>query len=853
MVRPLFRMLFPSLLSVALFGVQAGCGIKEPTPDPLDADGDHWTRQVDCDDNDAAIFPGAEERCDGYDNDCDNVVDEDVFDMPIWYPDADGDGYGNTSYPWEICDRPQGYVDNDLDCDDRRVDVAPGVDELCDDIDNNCDGEVDELGAFGEVKWYEDDDNDGYGNAAVRVDACNQPEGYVLDNTDCDDDASATYPGAAELCDDDDRDEDCDGFADDLDISASGQEIYYLDADLDSYGDPDASLAEFACDQPPGYSADGTDCLDSDRTVNPGATELCGDGLDNDCDSRVDGDDSGAREVDWFADVDGDGFGDPSVYLGRQCDEPTDSSTDNTDCDDTNAGANPDESEVWYDGVDADCDGRSDYDADLDGYDGDGAGDCDDTDATISPGELELCDDGLDNNCDGVADACAPESVLMGHSAGDLAGVSVAGAGDVNGDGYGDVLVGADREDSAGAAAGAVYLLHGPLSGDIDLDDADAAFFGELLGDHAGVAVAGAGDQDGDGKDDVVFAATGYAAGGTETGAGSIYLFTGAPSGELSASEAAGQWSGEISYDAAGTSLSGGQDIDMDGVADLLIGAPGEDSGGSAAGAAYLLYGPYTGAGRLWSANVKLVGEQAGDKAGQSVALAGDTDGDGEGDLLVGAPNEHLSGTYNGAAYLITSGPRGTFDLSDADAKHTGVNSGDQAGYAVAGGMDANNDGYADILVGAPEQDGGGSGSGAVYLLFGPMSASGDLGDADVVLSGENNDDQAGYAVSFVGDQNGNGTAELLIGARIDDDAASDAGAAYIFLDPTPGSWDLSAATGKTLGEAADDQAGSALAGAPDTDGDGVDDILIGAPYFDDSASKADTGVVWLILGGGWP
>jgi hypothetical protein len=156
-----------------------------------DADGDTYTSDVDCDDSDASIYPGADEYCDGVDNDCDEVVDEDdAVDAGEWYLDSDADTYGadvSSALPVDACDQPSGYVENDWDCDDGDAGVNPNQEEYCDGIDNDCDDRVDEEDAVDAGTWWVDADGDTYGNVADSQVACDQPEGYVDNDEDCND------------------------------------------------------------------------------------------------------------------------------------------------------------------------------------------------------------------------------------------------------------------------------------------------------------------------------------------------------------------------------------------------------------------------------------------------------------------------------------------------------------------------------------------------------------------------------------------------------------------------------------------------------------------------------------------
>ncbi len=257
-----------------------------------DADADGFPACEDCDDGAAEANPGATEVCDGLDNDCDEVTDEDdAIDAPSWYADTDGDGHGDADFTITACAEPEGYVPTDDDCDDGDAEVNPDAQEVCDALDNDCDGAIDDADASvdlsGGATTYADQDGDGYGDADAATLACAAPAGDVANNTDCDDDDGAVNPGASEVCDD--LDNDCDGAIDDDDASLdlSTASTFYVDADLDGYGG--AAGAVLACDQPSGAVTTSTDCDDGDDTVSPAATETC-DGEDDDCDGVADED-----------------------------------------------------------------------------------------------------------------------------------------------------------------------------------------------------------------------------------------------------------------------------------------------------------------------------------------------------------------------------------------------------------------------------------------------------------------------------------------------------------------------------------------------------------------------------------
>jgi hypothetical protein len=557
---------------------------------PVDADGDGFLSDEDCDDEDATSFPGGVEVCDGANNDCDAAVDEDATDAVPFFRDADGDAHGNPALTALACSPPPGYTALGDDCDDAAPDAFPGADEVCNDgIDQDCDADLSDCVLAGAQSL----------DAAARLLGAEAGEraGTAVALV-----GDVTGDGVGDLA-----------------VGAPKRDAFGADAGA-VYLVPGPfsgtlSLADAAL-----VFTGGQEAANLGSAVAP-AGDIDGDGV---ADLLLAADRAKAG---------GNDAGEVYLFLGPHT---------------AGAGAYTADlrliGEVAYDlaggairGIpDATGDGTPDLLIGATGY-GDGG--------FQNRGAIYVADGGAR----GIVDLGASPLRVYGESLLERLGASVDGA-DVNGDGVADLVAGAWGAP-AGAAAGAVFVLYGPLSGNVSAADADVRLDGSAAGDLAGSAVA-IGDHSGDGAPDLAVGAPG--AGG---GAGLVAVVD-APfrSGGLS-SLAVATVAGTAGGEAAGASLVLSADWDGDGPFDLLVGAPGASVGGAGSGGAWAFYGPLAGARLTLEGDVSFLPADAGDGVGAALSAGRDASGDAALDVLLGAA-PHDGGAFDAGAAFFVPGSR---------------------------------------------------------------------------------------------------------------------------------------------------------------------------------------------------
>ncbi len=481
--------------------------------------------------------------------------------------------------------------------------------------------------------------------------------------------------------------------------------------------------------------------------------------------------------------------------------------------------------------------------------------------------------------------------VMNGAAAADNSGISVSSAGDVNNDGYDDLIIGAPNADPNGIQnAGAVYVVFGKANttavnlSDIGSGTGGFVINGISVGDFSGRSVSSAGDVNKDGYDDLIVAAPDADPNGLDSGA--IYVVFGKANGASVNLSDIASGTGNLGFaiygasasDFSGDSVSSVGDLNKDGYDDLIVGVPKADPNGLDSGASYVVFGKAnatsvnlsdiaSGTGNLGFA---IYGASADDRSGISVSSAGDVNGDGINDLIIGAYLADPNGSNSGASYVVFGKANGTpVNLSDIVSGTggfliNGAAANDRSGRSVSSAGDVNNDGFDDLIVGASFADPNGSSSGASYVVFGKANGTqvnlSDIasGTGGFVINGASANDFSGGSVSSAGDVNGDGFDDLIVGASgVDLNGKLNAGASYVvFGKASTTAVNLSVIASGTgnlgiaiNGALANDLSGASVSSAGDVNGDGFDDLIIGANSADPNGLNG-AGASYVVFGG---
>ena len=656
-------------LLMVFLSLLGGCIIFDTSPayqrmlELTDEDGDGSTlAEGDCNDADPRIFPESPEVCDGLDNDCDYLVDEDGGDLD-WCLDEDGDGHGDASTTNHSCLIPADGVATCDDCNDTDRAIHPSADERCDGIDNNCDSAVDDDGSVDADTWYWDNDADGYGLGDRTTTSCAVPDGYAASSGDCDDQEPAVNPGMLEACNNG-LDDNCDGSAGGCGFAGS--------EDLEPHGVSGVDG---------GYVA-GPAGTREDLGGGTYITDVSADGLS---DIVLCG--SGDMYDEYYG-------GSVHLWYGTPVGYQEVSGAGAHLYGMAGLGLGYDEGVL---ATDVNGDGQPEL---LLGALGTGTGFAD-------PGQILIFDAGLN----GTREVVPSDTWIVGTMDEEYFGAHLQRADGLVGDGA-YLLAGAVGYSEVADGAGRVYVLN--LSAP-DAMSPEVTISGSEVHDYVGSRHAPLTDLDGDGFDDLAIGT--YNRNGGE---GLVTLFHGPLRGDYLLDDGDTTIS-EPGTRAFGDALTTVADPDGAGTGRLVVGGAGVLDG-DYNGAVYILDSSLEGAEVLSEVSQAVLNGEV-DGGGSQVRLdRGDLNGDGIDDLLVGAPlfDRDESVAYSGAVYLLADPLSlvGTRDIAEAsDARFYGRSTSDYLGASLAIG-DANHDGRNDLLFSGNDVDLG-SGPGGAYFLLG--------------------------------------------------------------------------------------------------------------------------------------
>ena len=928
----------PGAMEVWYDGADSDCDGLSDNDSDRDGHDATFAGGTDCNDIDPAINPDAVEiPYDGIDSNCDSVSDF----------DADLDGFDHVDY-------------GGSDCDDTEATIAPGALETLDLIDQDCDGFVDEdLVMEGDImvsevmitplrfaEW-EGEFFEVVNTTDFDIDMINWTIADADDSITVDRSLIVPAGGYAVFGVNDDPatnggvDVDYVYEFDTLNFSHSADQLrieldgfvvgdiaygptwdvevgHTLSLDMDFFDPESSAYASVWCpssstmsggdrgtpgaDNDPcletdwdldGYTELDGDCDDWDAGVNPAALEIC-DGIDNDCDEIVDEDGADGSSY-WHRDFDGDGYGNSTTAVLR-CEAPSGFVLDSSDCNDMEAAINPSVEEVWYDGVDANCDEHSDFDADFDTFDHIDYGglDCNDTDAVINPTALDVWYDGIDSDCggeddydidgdgyqsdayggldcadedpsinpavaeywNGIDDNCIggrddfqimlfstlvvspTEPINFGHSSG-------ISSGDLNGDGTPDLIVAADQ--GGYYSEGMAYLLDGSspwtLIGD-PLSVSSARFSGAAADNLMGTLGAHQVDLVGSSKADLLVAGTdsldGYA----------MCLIDGEVlSGPVSCLDARIRWNGA---DDDFPRVINHLDMDGDGMPEVVYAdswnAVGDTGKIYAFNGSSLVDGDYD---LLTDNDWRIDGRHAYDYVGSQLG-GGDLDGDGYDELLIGAYGDDHPDPKTGSLFIMAGGPDEPVPVRtaqfDKDAHIYGETEGAQVGrWNPSSVGDVNGDGVNDLVVSSP-----GTESVHVFYTAGRLLGSSfETSEADLTITGIEESSHFGVGLA-VGDFDSDSFVDIAIGAPDEanpgDGDADSEGHVYIFFggEIIGSSLTASFAGAHFYGRTEGDNFGALLRSGFDLNDDGREDIAIGAPGH--TLTDDDAGQVHILM-----